>query len=78
MLMKTSKLIKDLKNSLSKNNVLDALEERYAYSQDATNLRNIKNIPDAVVQINILFRLSVAERELMLSALAQLNMVELF
>lgn len=49
MLMKTSKLIKDLKNSLSKNNVLDALEERYAYSQDATNLRNIKNIPDAVV-----------------------------
>lgn len=47
--MKTSKLIKDLKNSLSKNNVLDALEERYAYSQDATNLRNIKNIPDAVV-----------------------------
>ena len=49
MLMKTSKLIKDLKNSLSKNNVLDTLEERYAYSQDATNLRNIKNIPDAVV-----------------------------
>ena len=49
MLMKNSKLIKDLKNSLSKNNVLDALEERYAYSQDATNLRNIKNIPDAVV-----------------------------
>ena len=49
MLMKNSKLIKDLKNSLSKNNVLDTLEERYAYSQDATNLRNIKNIPDAVV-----------------------------
>ena len=49
MLMKTSKLIKDLKNSLSKDNVLDTLEERYAYSQDATNVRNIKNIPDAVV-----------------------------
>ncbi len=49
MLMKTSKLIKDLKNSLSKDNVLDTLEERYAYSQDATNIRNIKNVPDAVV-----------------------------
>ena len=49
MLMKTNKLIKDLKNSLSKDNVLDTLEERYVYSQDATNIRNIKNIPDVVV-----------------------------
>ena len=50
MLMKTNKLIKDLKNSLSSANVLDTLEERYAYAQDASNLRDIKNnIPDVVV-----------------------------
>ena len=50
MLMKTNKLIKDLKNSLSSANVLDTLEERYTYAQDASNLRDIKNnIPDVVV-----------------------------
>lgn len=50
MLMNTNKLIKDLKNSLSSANVLDTLEERYAYAQDASNLRDIKNnIPDVVV-----------------------------
>ncbi len=49
MLMKTSKLIKDLKNSLSPTNVLDTLEERYAYAQDASNIREIKSLPDAVV-----------------------------
>lgn len=49
MLMRTSKLIKDLKNSLSPTNVLDTLEERYAYAQDASNIREIKSLPDAVV-----------------------------
>lgn len=46
MLMK-NKLISDLKKELPC--VLDTLEERYAYSQDATNLRQISNIADAVV-----------------------------
>ena len=48
MLTKT-RLIKDLKNILPRNSVLTELEERYAYSQDATNLPDIKNIADAVV-----------------------------
>lgn len=46
MLMK-NKLISDLKKELPC--VLDTLEERYAYSQDAANLRQISNIADAVV-----------------------------
>jgi glycolate oxidase len=46
MLMK-NKLISDLKKKLPY--VLSSLEERYAYSQDATNIRQIENIPDAVV-----------------------------
>ena len=49
MLMKTNRLIKDLKNFLSSANVLETLEERYAYAQDASNSRNIENIPDVVV-----------------------------
>lgn len=48
MLMK-NKLISDLKKNISASNVLDTLEERYAYAQDASNIRRIKNIPDAVV-----------------------------
>lgn len=44
-----NRLISDLKKELSNDNVLDTLEERYAYSQDAVNLRRIKNIADAVV-----------------------------
>ena len=48
MLTKT-RLIKDLKNILPRNSVLTELEECYAYSQDATNLPDIKNIADAVV-----------------------------
>ncbi len=48
MLMK-NRLISDLKKELSCENVLDTLEERYAYSQDAVNLRRIENIADAVV-----------------------------
>lgn len=46
MLMK-NKLISDLKKELPC--VLHALEERYAYAQDATNIRKITNLPDAVV-----------------------------
>ena len=49
MLMKTNKLISDLKKTLSSTNVLETLEERYAYAQDATNTKEIKNLPDAVV-----------------------------
>lgn len=48
MLMKNN-LISDLKKSLSSENVLTDLEERYAYAQDATNIRQIKKLPDAVV-----------------------------
>lgn len=42
-----NKLIVDLKKELPC--VLDTLEERYAYSQDASNIRRITNLPDAVV-----------------------------
>ena len=48
MLMKNN-LAKDLRKILPKENVLLELEERYAYSQDATNLKEIKSIADAVV-----------------------------
>lgn len=48
MLMKNN-LISELKKSLSSENVLTDIEERYAYAQDATNIRRIKNLPDAVV-----------------------------
>lgn len=48
MLMK-NKLISDLKKGLPC--VLDSLEECYAYSQDATNLRKMENIADAVVLV---------------------------
>lgn len=48
MLMK-NKLISDLKKNIPAPNVLDTLEERYAYAQDATNIKAIKNLPDAVV-----------------------------
>lgn len=44
-----NRLISDLKKELSKENVLETFEERYAYSQDAVNLRRIKNIADAIV-----------------------------
>lgn len=48
MLMKNN-LISELKKSLSSENLLTDVEERYAYAQDATNIRRIKNLPDAVV-----------------------------
>lgn len=44
-----NKLISDLKRNIPSSNVLDTLEERYAYAQDASNIRKIKNLPDAVV-----------------------------
>ena len=48
MLTKT-RLIKDLKKILPREDLLTAPEERYAYSQDATNIPAIKQIADAVV-----------------------------
>ncbi len=48
MLMK-NRLISDLKKSLPSSNVLGTLEERYVYAQDATNVRKIESLPDAVV-----------------------------
>ena len=44
-----NKLISDLKKTLSKDNVLDTLEERYAYSQDASNVKELTKLPDVVV-----------------------------
>ena len=38
MLM-NNKLISELKKNFSKSNILDTLEERYAYAQDASNSR---------------------------------------
>lgn len=43
------KFIKDLKTTLTPDNVLTTLEERYAYAQDATNIKKIEHLPDAVV-----------------------------
>ena len=51
MLMK-NKLISDLKKTLPAENVLTTLEERYVYAQDATNIPQIKNLPDAVVFVD--------------------------
>lgn len=48
MLMK-NKLLSDLKKNIPAENVLTTLEERYVYAQDATNIPQIKNLPDAVV-----------------------------
>lgn len=44
-----NKLISDLKKTLPSSFVLDTLEERYAYAQDASNTKKIENLPDAVV-----------------------------
>ena len=48
MLMKNN-LIDSLERILPRKNILSQIEERYVYSQDASNLPNIKNIADAVV-----------------------------
>jgi len=42
-------LISDLKNNLSSSNVLDAYEERYVYSQDASNSKEPVDVADVVV-----------------------------
>jgi glycolate oxidase len=47
--MLTKNLIKDLNNTLPKNNVLSSLEERYVYSVDASNQREKTSLADAVV-----------------------------
>ena len=50
MLMnKNKKLIKDLQTALTSGNVLTTTEERYAYAQDASNIKKIEHLPDAVV-----------------------------
>lgn len=48
-MLNSKPLIKELKKTLSPENVLTTLEECYAYAQDAANSRRIKHIPDAVV-----------------------------
>lgn len=47
--MLKNNLIKDLEKTLSPENVLKTVEERYVYAQDAANIPNIENLPDAVV-----------------------------
>lgn len=44
-----NKLIEQLKQIVSAQNVLSELEERYVYALDATNKQNIENLPDVVV-----------------------------
>ncbi len=45
----SEKMIKDLNKVLPKNQVLTSIEERYAYSQDALNVKDVENLADAVV-----------------------------
>lgn len=48
-MLTSEKLTEYLSKVLPKSNILTGLEERYAYSQDALNVREIKNIADAVI-----------------------------
>ncbi len=48
-MLNSKKIIKDLKKDLTPDNVLATVEECYAYAQDASNVRKITAIPDAVV-----------------------------
>lgn len=48
-MLTSDRLKKDLCKVLPKNQVLTSIEERYAYSQDALNVKNIENLADAVV-----------------------------
>lgn len=48
-MLTSEKLTEYLADVLPKSNILTSLEERYAYSQDALNIREIKNIADAVI-----------------------------
>ncbi len=47
--MLMNKAIHDLEKALSPKNVLHELEERYAYSRDASNVPEINSLPDVVV-----------------------------
>lgn len=64
MLMKNNRIISELKKTLTPQNVLTEIEERYAYAQDAANLPRIKNLPDVVVfaetieQVQVVVRLA--------------------
>ena len=51
-MLTNNKLINELKKKLTPDNVLATIEERYAYAQDATNMRSLDNLPDAVVFVN--------------------------
>lgn len=44
-----NKIIEQIKQIVSAQNVLTDLEERYVYALDATNKQNIENLPDVVV-----------------------------
>jgi len=48
-MLNSKPLIKELKRSIAPENILTTMEECYAYSQDASNSRGIKSIPDAVI-----------------------------
>lgn len=48
-MLNSKPLIKELKKTLSPENVLTTVEECYAYAQDASNSKEVKNLPDAVV-----------------------------
>ena len=51
-MLTNNRLINELKKNLTPDNVLSTIEERYVYAQDATNTREIKNLPDAVVFVD--------------------------
>lgn len=51
-MLTNNKLIKELKKNLTPDNVLATPEERYVYAQDASNIRDINRLPDAVVFVN--------------------------
>ena len=61
MLMK-NRLISDLKKNIPAYNILTSLEERYVYAQDATNIRQIKNLPDAVVFVETIEQVQAVVR----------------
>ena len=48
-MLTSERLTKDLLKVLPKNQVLTSVEERYAYSQDALNVKDVENLADAVV-----------------------------
>ncbi len=48
-MLTSEKITKDLLKVLPKSQVLSSLEERYAYSQDAVNLKEVQSVADVVV-----------------------------